>query len=159
MVAAVIPTSRSAGRRVASSAACSRAFGVTLHAKGVDLVVMFRGPDEDPLANLQRIVSRRIADAIIVTQTRRHDPRIAFLDATEMPFVAFGPKRDGEGHAWVDFDFEAAAAAAVRLFAEAGHRRLALVTNELDLNYNDILRRSFQAEAARHGLEPGRGAC
>jgi DNA-binding LacI/PurR family transcriptional regulator len=153
MVAAVIPTSTlvSGGESI-----FGRVFeGVRrgLHRGGVDLMVMFRGPDEDALANLQRIVSRRIADAIILTQTRRRDPRIGYLEDVGMRFVAFGRSETDAGHAWVDFDFEAAAADAVRVFAEAGHQRLALVTNELDLNYNDILREVFRAEAARRGLE------
>lgn len=151
MVAAVVPTSSLAS----GDSIFGRVFeGVrrSLHREGVDLMLLFRGPDEDPLASLQRIVSRRIADAIILTQTRREDPRIAYLDAAGMRFVAFGRSADCAGHAWVDFDFEAAAVESVRVFAEAGHRRMALVTNGEDLNYNDILRSAFRAEAARRGL-------
>ncbi|MBP7001418.1 LacI family DNA-binding transcriptional regulator [Amaricoccus sp.] len=153
MVAALVPTSV-IGPQVDSI--FGRVFeGVrrTLHREDVDLMVLFRGPEEDPLANLQRVVSRRIADAIILTQTRRHDPRIACLEATGTRFVCFGRSADPGSHPWVDFDFETAAAEAARAFAAAGQRRLALVTNEFDLNYNDILRRVFRAEAERLGVE------
>lgn len=152
MVAAVIPT---AALSSANDCVVARVFeGVRrlLHHEGVDLVVLFRGPDEDPLSSLQRIVSRRIADAIILTQTRRHDPRIDYLNAAGMRFVAFGRSADCAGHAWVDFDYESAAATTVRHFAEAGHRRLALATDGLDVNSNDVLRDAFLAEAGRRGL-------
>ena len=47
----------------------------TLRRHALDLIVLFRGPDEDPLENLQRIVQRRIADGVIISETI--DPRPA----------------------------------------------------------------------------------
>lgn len=152
MVAALVPTSV-IGPTVESIV--GRVFeGVrrSLHRENVDLMVMFRGPDEDPLSSLQRVVSRRIADAIILTETRRRDPRIDCLNAARMRFVAFGRSAEAVAHPWVDFDFETAAGAAARVFAETGHRRVALVTDARDLGCNDILRRSFRAETERLGL-------
>jgi DNA-binding LacI/PurR family transcriptional regulator len=152
IVAAVIPT---AGVMPSAEATFLRVLeGVrrTLRREDIDLIVLLRGPHEDPLAHLQRIVSRRVADGIIVTQTRRADPRIAYLRDADVPFVTFGRSAGVEGYAWADFDFEQAAREAARLFVAGGHRRLALVTNEFDMNYNDLMRAVFREEAVRQGL-------
>jgi DNA-binding LacI/PurR family transcriptional regulator len=127
----------------------------TLVGEGLDLIVLLRGPAEDPLAHLQRIVSRRLADGLIITQTRPLDPRIPYLAEAGMRFVAFGRSAGCEGHPWVDFDFETAAVEAARLFVESGHRRIALVVNEHGLNYNAILRGAFRTAAGKLGLPAG----
>ena len=98
----------------------------TLRAHALDLIVLFRGPDEDPLANLQRIVQRRIADAVIISQTTPADPRLAYLKAAGVDYVAFGRSAGLDDYPFVDFDFEAMAAEAARLFVAGGHERVAL---------------------------------
>ena len=90
IVAAVIPT------RTFASTTDSGLFDVlegarrTLRRHSLDLIVLFRGPDEDPLENLQRIVQRRIADAVIISQTTANDPRLTYLKAAGVDYVAFG---------------------------------------------------------------------
>jgi DNA-binding LacI/PurR family transcriptional regulator len=128
----------------------------TLLRQALDLIVLFRGPDEDPLANLQRIVQRRIVDAVIISQTTPADPRLAYLKAAGVDFVAFGRSAAVEGYPYVDFDFEAAGAEAARVFAAGGHRRLALALSQNPLNYEDVLTAAFRAAADRLGLEPVR---
>jgi DNA-binding LacI/PurR family transcriptional regulator len=113
--------------------------------------VLFRGPDEDPLDHLHRIVSRRIADGIIITELAPGDARIPFLEAAGVDFVAFGRSGDSD-HAWVDFDFESVARVTARQFTTTGHHRLAVVLNDLPLNHNRILESGFRAEARRAGL-------
>lgn len=153
IAAAVIPTSGLAPSADAVFYKVIEGMRRTLLAEGVDLMVMFRGPDEDPLDSVKRIASRRIADGIVITQTCPADPRVAYLAGAGVEFVAFG--RTGcKEHAWVDIDFEYAVAESVRLFVEAGHRRLALVTSELELNCNDLMREAFRSECARLGLGP-----
>ncbi len=155
IVAAVLPTTVFAANTHSVFFNVLEGARRTLFAAGVDLVVLFRGPEEDALENLARIVSRRIADGIVVTQTEAADPRIAFLAEADVEFVAFGRSAGAEGgHAWVDLDFEGAATEAARLFHAAGHRRIALVTSEHDFNFNALMRASFDAEAARLGIPP-----
>lgn len=125
-----------------------------LHQKGLDLIVLFRGPNEDPLLHLQRIVQRRIADSVVIAQTIPGDPRIAFLKATGVEYVAFGRSAGIEGYSFVDFDFEALAADAARRFVADGHRRLGVATDEELLNYQALLVAAFQAEVIRLGLPP-----
>lgn len=155
IVAAVIP---SCGFIPSSEATFFKvlegARGAFLNA-GLDLIVLFRGPDEDPLENLKRIVSRRIADGVIVTQTKAEDARLDFLETAGVDYVAFGRSAGMQDYAWVDFDFESVAAEAVRLFVSTGHRRIALILNEHGFNCSDLLRDAFIAEARRLGLGDG----
>jgi DNA-binding LacI/PurR family transcriptional regulator len=125
-----------------------------LHARGLDLIVLFRGPDEDPLQHLQKIVQRRMADSVVISQTIPGDPRIAFLKATGVEYVAFGRSAGIEGYSFVDFDFETMAADAARRFVADGHRRLGVATAGDLLNYQAIIVAAFQAEVIRLGLPP-----
>jgi DNA-binding LacI/PurR family transcriptional regulator len=120
----------------------------------LDLIVLFRGPDEDPLENLQRIVQRRIADAIIISGTLEQDPRIAYLQAAGVDYVAFGRSAGIEGIPFVDFDFEAMAAEALQVFVRDGHRRIALAAGEPQLNYEATAFRALRVEAECLGLRP-----
>ena len=134
IVAVVIPTTAFSTTTQAVFFAVIEGVRRTLLDAGFDLVVLFRGPDEDELQSLARIVSRRVADGVIITQTRAEDPRIRYLADAGVEFVAFGRSAGCERFAWVDLDFEGAATQAVRLFHAAGHRRIALVISEHDMN-------------------------
>lgn len=125
-----------------------------LHRNGLDLIVLFRGPDEDPLQHLQRIVQRRIADSVVISQTTPGDSRITFLKATGVEYVAFGRSAGIDGYAFVDFDFEAMAVDAARRFVADGHRRFGVVTGEGLLNYQAVIVAAFQGEVVRLGLPP-----
>ena len=127
IVAAVIPTRRLRAER--RRRALHRARGraprrCARHA--LDLIVLFRGPDEDPLENLQRSSSGASPTRVIISETTARDPRLAYLQAAGVDYVAFGRSAGLEDYPFVDFDFESVGAEAARLFAGDGHRRLAL---------------------------------
>lgn len=152
IVAAVVPT------RGFAPSADSGLFTVLegarriLRRQSLDLIVLFRGPDEDPLENLQRIVQRRIADAVIISETTEHDPRLAYLQEAGVDYVTFGRSAGIEGYRYVDFDIAAMAAEAARLFVRDGHRRLAVAARPVPLNYERLAEQAFVGEAVRLGL-------
>jgi DNA-binding LacI/PurR family transcriptional regulator len=154
IVAAVIPT------RTFASTTDSGLFHIlegtrrTLRRHALDLIVLFRGPEEDALDNLQRTVQRRIADAVILSQTTAADPRLAYLNACGMDYVAFGRASGIEDYPFVDFDFESMARQTVRLFAADGHRRIGVAVSDPVLNYEAITVAELRAEAGRLGLGP-----
>jgi DNA-binding LacI/PurR family transcriptional regulator len=154
IVAAVIPT------RGSAPSADSGLFMVLEGARrlfrrhSLDLIVLFRGPDEDPLENLQRIVQRRIADAVIISGTVERDPRIAYLQAAGVDYVAFGRSAGINDFPFVDFDFETMAAEALQVFVRGGHRRIALATGERPLNYEATTGSALRAQAEGMGLSP-----
>ena len=109
IVAAVIPTGEFASNTDAGLFTVLEGVRRTLRRQALDLIVLFRGPDEDPLENLQRIVQRRIADAVIISETTALDPRLAYLKAAGVDYVAFGRSAGLDDYPFVDFDFEAMA--------------------------------------------------
>lgn len=150
MVAAVIPTR--APRADSGLLTVLEGARRTLRSHALDLIVLFRGPEEDALESLQRIVQRRIADAVIISETTARDPRLAYLRAAAIEYVAFGRSAGMEDYPFVDFDVEAMAVEAARLFVRDGHRRLALVTAAEPMNYEDLAFGAFVEEAVRLGL-------
>jgi len=152
MVAALLPTigpcQNSDGGMLRLFEGARRA----LRAHDLDLILLLRGPDEDALANLQRIVSRRIADALIITRTVPNDARLSYLSDSGVCHVALGRSDGHTGPNWVDFDYEAATRESVRMFVRDGHRRIALVQSGQGLSFERIIAREFRAEAERAGL-------
>jgi DNA-binding LacI/PurR family transcriptional regulator len=152
IVAAVVPTHGYAASVDSGLFVVLEGVRRTLRTQALDLIVLFRGPDEDPLENLQGIVQRRIADAVIISETMERDPRLAYLQAAGVEYVTFGRSAGLEGYPFVDFDIAAMAAEAARVFVADGHRRLALATRPAPLNYERIAFEAFRAEAVRLGL-------
>jgi DNA-binding LacI/PurR family transcriptional regulator len=142
IVAAVIPS------RDFSESSDSGLFSVLegarrrLREHALDLIVLFRGPDENPLENLQRIVQRRIADAVIISQTTAADPRLAYLKAASVDYVAFGRSAG----------IDAMAAEAARLFVGDGHARIAIAASPSRLNYERLIFEALRAELGRLGF-------
>lgn len=150
MVAAVIPTrAPSADSGLLTVLEGARR---TLRGHALDLIVLFRGPEEDPLESIQRIVQRRIADAVIISETVARDPRLAYLQAAGVEYVAFGRSAGMADYPFVDFDIEAMAAETARLFVRDGHRRLAVACNPEMLNYETLIAAALADEAERLGL-------
>ena len=71
----------------------------------LDLVALLCSSEEDPDDYLQRIVARGFADALIISATKRVDPRIEFLANRKIPFVALGRSETDAGQPWLDLDF------------------------------------------------------
>ena len=66
----------------------------------LDLVVLPCSTDEDPTAYLQRMVTRRIVDALIISATHRKDQRIELLNNARIPFIALGRSGTQGPHPW-----------------------------------------------------------
>src|SRR5918999_4667259 len=126
IVAAVIPTGKFAPAYDSGLFMVLEGARRALRRNALDLIVLFRGADEDALENLQRIVQRRIADAVILSETKVADRRLAYLQATGMHYVTLGRSAGLEDYHFVDLDVEAMAREVARIFVADGHRRLAL---------------------------------
>jgi DNA-binding LacI/PurR family transcriptional regulator len=155
IVAAIIPGHGVAPRSDAGLFTVLEGVRRTLQRRGLDLIVLFRGSEEDPLAHIQRIVQRRIADSLIVSQIMPRDPRLAWMLAEGVEFVAYGRSAGLEGYPYVDSDVETAAAQAVQVFARDGHRRLAVTLGARPANYETLMLQAMRAEASRLGLGAG----
>jgi DNA-binding LacI/PurR family transcriptional regulator len=153
IVAAVIPSHGVAPQVDAGLFTVLDAARRALQRRGLDLILLFRGSEEDPLVHLQRLVQRRIADS--VSQITPNDPRVAWMLAEGVEFVAYGRSAGLEGYPFVDNDVETAAAEVVRLFVRDGHRRLAATIGARPANYEALILQAMRAEASRLGIGAG----
>ncbi|MCU1536978.1 MAG: hypothetical protein JWP82_1329 [Humibacillus sp.] len=89
-------------------------------------VVPFTAPDPNaPVPSYQQLIASQVADGFVLTDTRRDDPRPAWLDAHHVRYAAFGRVWDDPAiTAWVDVDGASGVESAVRHLADAGYERI-----------------------------------
>ncbi len=117
----------------------------------LDLIVLPCASDEDPAAYLGRMVARGLVDAVIISGTRRDDPRIPLLERADIPFVALGRSRSAT-HPWIDLDFEGVAKRSVDRLVERGHRRIAASLPATDLNLGNVFLLGYKKALKAHGI-------
>jgi DNA-binding LacI/PurR family transcriptional regulator len=118
----------------------------------LDLIVLPCASEENPREYLARMVARGFVDAIIISATRRDDPRIPLLQQAQVPFVTLGRSGDREAHPWVELDFEGVARASVKRLFERGHRRIAVALPAADLNLGNLFLDGYKAGLADCGI-------
>ncbi|WEZ82441.1 substrate-binding domain-containing protein [Rhizobium sp. 32-5/1] len=118
----------------------------------LDLILLPCSTDEDPNAYLQRIVARRLVDAMIISATRKIDKRIDMLEKAKIPFIALGRSESGHNPPWLDLDFEGVASRAIDRLVGRGHRRIAIAVPHNEANLGYIFLDGYKQALARHGL-------
>jgi len=119
----------------------------------LDLVVLPCSTDEDPTGYLQRMVTRRIVDAMIISATHRRDERIELLNTARIPFIALGRSGTQGLHPWLDLDFEGVANRSIDRLVAKGHRRIAVGAPSNDINLSFVYLDGYKAALKRHGIE------
>ncbi|WP_113466253.1 LacI family DNA-binding transcriptional regulator [Rhizobium cremeum] len=119
----------------------------------LDLVALLCSSEEDPDDYLKRIVARGFADGLILSATRRHDPRIDLLARRKIPFITLGRSLTDGGQPWIDLDFEGMAQASVDRFVARGHRRIAITRPHDDINLGYVFVDACRQALRRHGLD------
>ena len=120
----------------------------------LDLLVLPCPGDEDPSLYLQRMVSRRAVDAMIISATHRVDERIDLLTKARIPFVALGRSTSGGGdYPWVDLDFEGVANRAIDRLVSHGHRRIAIGLPSNDINLGFVFLDGIKTALKRHKIK------
>jgi LacI family transcriptional regulator len=104
------------------------------------------------LASYEQIVRGRRVDGLVVSRTLVRDERIAFLSKAGFPFVAHGRTELDSPYAWFDYDNEAGIRMAAACLLEQGHRRIALLSAPLEMNFARQRRDSFLAALSGAGL-------
>ncbi|NHZ43562.1 substrate-binding domain-containing protein [Massilia aquatica] len=107
---------------------------------------------QNELPSYEQMVRGRRVDGLVVSRTLVHDERIAYLVKKGFPFVAHGRTELKQPYAWFDYDNEAGIGLACAHLFEHGHRRIALVSAPLELNFACQRKNSFIACMAQAGL-------
>jgi DNA-binding LacI/PurR family transcriptional regulator len=118
----------------------------------LSLVALLCSSEEDPQDYLRRIVARGFADGLILSATRRHDERIAFLAKRRIPFITLGRSLTDAGQPWFDLDFESMAKASIDRLVARGHRRIAITAPHDDVNLGYVFIEACRKALAAHDL-------
>lgn len=108
---------------------------------------------QNELPSYEQMVRGRRVDGLVVSRTLVHDERIAYLVKKGFPFVAHGRTDLKQPYAWFDYDNEAGIRLAVECLLGHGHKRIALVSAPLELNFACQRKDSFMARMREAGLE------
>ncbi|MDN7577838.1 substrate-binding domain-containing protein [Burkholderia orbicola] len=128
--------------------------GITerLAERNLDFIIASARPNAE-LDTYRRIVDGKLVDGLIVARTRVDDPRIAYLQASAFPYVAYGRTQAAGTYAWFDFDNEAGARDAVRRLIGFGHRRIAMISAPLALNFAAQRRAGYLSALREAGID------
>ncbi len=118
----------------------------------MDLIIAPVSPAHE-LRSYRRMVQARRVDGLVVGRTRIFDERIAYLAKQGLPFVAHGRTQQNAPHAWFDYDNEAGMCLAVNRLLTLGHRRIALISAPLDMNFARQRYDSFIATMQAGGID------
>lgn len=118
----------------------------------LDLVALLCSSEEDPHEYLRRVVGRGFVDGLIISATQRHDPRIEFLAARHIPFIALGRSLTDVGHPWYDLDFEGMTETAIDRLVRKGHRRIALAAPASEVNLGYVLVEQYRRSLEARGI-------
>ncbi len=124
----------------------------SLNARGRDLLVSTAGSTQEAVDVYRRLIEARKVDGFILSRTETHDPRIAFLRDTGVPFVAHGRTDAPDDYAWFDIDNEAAFVEAVTLAARQGHKKIAHIAAPPHMNFARLRMKGFLRGIAASGI-------
>ena len=118
----------------------------------LDLVLSPTAVDEEE-TTYRRIVANKQVDAIYVSSPLPADRRIVLLNHLAIPYIVHG-RSEGLGfdYPYLDIDNEAAFHDAARLLIQLGHRRVALVNDEVTKTFAIHRERGARRALAASGL-------
>ncbi|SLN35526.1 LacI family DNA-binding transcriptional regulator [Roseisalinus antarcticus] len=121
-----------------------------LSLRDVDLVLAV-DQETDPVAAYERMLSRSLVDGFILAAPEPDDPRIAYLQAHDLPFVVHGRHAFQADYPFYDIDNRKLARDSVALLTSLGHRRIGFVNGEAELTYAQDRLREFRVAMAAAG--------
>ncbi|MFG1815609.1 LacI family DNA-binding transcriptional regulator [Kribbella sp. NPDC049174] len=108
-------------------------------------------------SELTELVGQGLVDGVVLMEVQLDDPRVAVLQGTGTPFALIGRTSELEGLSHVDIDFDRTVEDAIGYLHGLGHRRLALISG----NLNDPLFSTYgpyvRSEAAYRRVAPEYG--
>ncbi|MEL7343895.1 MAG: LacI family DNA-binding transcriptional regulator [Pseudomonadota bacterium] len=99
------------------------------------------------------LAAQRSVDGILVHAPTTSDPRIELLTTIGLPFVVHGRKSDSDaGYSWVDVNNRRAFQSATQHLIELGHRRIALINGQENMDFAARRRQGYERALAAHGI-------
>ncbi len=118
-----------------------------------DLLVAAVPEGHDEVEVMDRLIRSGKVGGFVVARSRRNDPRVDFLRKSQIPFVVQGRTAKSDDYAWLDIDNEKAFIDAMNHLVGLGHRKIAYLGGDPDLNYAWQRREGFFSAATAHGCD------
>ncbi|WP_162181373.1 substrate-binding domain-containing protein [Thalassospira australica] len=115
-----------------------------------DLLVAAVPDGHDEVEVMDRLIRSGKVGGFVIARTKRKDPRVDFLRSANLPFVVQGRTENCDDYAWLDIDNEKAFADAMDHLVGMGHRKIAYLGGDPDLNYAWQRRAGYLAAARKH---------
>jgi LacI family transcriptional regulator len=109
---------------------------------------------EQELPELERLISARLVDGVMVARPSTLDGRVTLLQKRGTPFVTYGRTLENAPHAWVDSDNAGAAAEAAAHLIALGHRRIAMLAGPNRMTFSVQRQEGFERSVRAAGLDP-----
>ncbi|WP_417803869.1 substrate-binding domain-containing protein [Thalassospira lucentensis] len=122
-----------------------------------DLLVAAVPDGHDEVEVMDRLVRSGKVGGFVVARTKRQDPRVDYLRKSDIPFVVQGRTEQCDDYAWLDIDNQKAFVDAMDHLVGLGHRKIAFLGGDPDLNYAWQRREGYLSAAKAHGcaIRPG----
>lgn len=126
--------------------------GEVYSANGYDMLLSVVS-DEGELEAYRDLKSRGAVDGVIVHAVRTADPRIGLLQEIGLPFVLHGRATGiGVDYSWVDVNNRRAFLRAAEFLLDLGHRRIALVNGDEQMDFAVRRRTGYLDALAARGV-------
>jgi len=129
-----------------------------------DYDVLMSPGGRDRLGSVERLVTTRRIDGLLLTEAQVEDQRVKRTQRSGLPFVVIGRTTDRPAYDWVDLDWDTSVRSCVQHLLDVGRRRLVLINRSAALfaaGYGAAVRsdRAFHDELASNGLSGEAFAC
>jgi DNA-binding LacI/PurR family transcriptional regulator len=128
------------------------AFGCFEH--NLSLLVTLSNPEQSIPDIFQELAGSSRVDGVILANIKPEDPRIPALQKIGLPFVAFGRTQDETdlSYPFVDVDGRAGIGKLVTYLYGQGHRRIAYLSDSLEVSYVYFRQQGYLEALRAHGL-------
>ncbi|HIQ09321.1 MAG TPA: LacI family transcriptional regulator [Anaerolineaceae bacterium] len=120
--------------------------------RGYDLLVSTRAPGEEEETAYRRFALGHRVDGFLLVRLRCQDPRVAWLQTWEVPFVAFGRTEEPSDFPYVDVDGEQGVYRLARHLITEGYRRIAFIAPPREFTFSRSRERGVRRALAEAGL-------
>lgn len=119
---------------------------------GYDLLMASGSNEKEEMDTVMRLVRGRRVDGIILLSSKTHDPLIAFLEESDIPFVIIGRSAEFPDAYTVDNDNVQAAYDAAQHLINQGHKSIGFVSGPPDLTVSQDRMEGYRKAMAEAGL-------
>ncbi|WP_417254256.1 LacI family DNA-binding transcriptional regulator [Celeribacter sp.] len=121
--------------------------------EGWTLTIATSESEGDTLGIMRDLVHNRKADGFILPRVLWNDPRIAFLERENTPYICYGRAKNHQNTSYFDACSESSMAEAVAMLAGLGHERIAYIGSASHYAYSHLRRDGYRAGLQSAGLD------